>query len=90
MRFERYTIEWDSLALKQLHKIKEGRLKEQILDIIENEIAYDPLIGKPLTGSLRGARSYRFGVLRVLYRFFKDRLVIIILSVAHRKKAYQR
>lgn len=90
MRFERYSIEWDPLALKQFNKIKEAKLREQVLYIIENEIAVNPLIGKVLLGSYRGARSYRFGVLRILYQFFKDRLVIVVLSIAHRKQVYRR
>lgn len=90
MRKKAYSIEWGRQAARQFKKIKDHALKERILEIIENEIAGDPLIGNPLTFVFKGVRSYRVGRLRVLYKQYKDRLVIVILSVEHRKSVYRR
>ena len=57
MRENIYTIEWSPLARKQIKNIRDNVLKNQIIDIIEKEIATDPMIGKPLTFLFRGAYS---------------------------------
>ncbi len=90
MREHCYKIEWHPHAERQFRRIKEQSLKDQISEIIEYQIAHDPLIGKPLTGELYGTRSLRLGVLRILYKFYKDRLVIVIVSIDHRKQVYRR
>ena len=89
-RYHHYTIEWESQAARTFKKIKEQRLKDQILHIIEHDIARDPLVGKPLTGPFKGARSFRSGFLRILYKFYANRLVIVILAIDHRREAYRR
>ena len=90
MRGKRYSIEWGNEAAKQFKKIKDLELKRRILDVIEDEIAKDPLVGKPLKFVFKGTRSYRLGRLRILYKQYKNRLVIVVLSVEHRKSVYQR
>jgi mRNA interferase RelE/StbE len=90
MREHFYKIEWHPNAERQFRKIKEKNLKDQILEIIEFQISRDPLIGKPLTGAFSGIRSFRLGVLRILYKFYKDRLIIVVLSIEHRKQVYRR
>ncbi len=89
MRLNSYTIEWTSQALKQFKNIRNAELSSQILNIIEHELAVNPLIGKPLCEPFQSARSYRVGKLRIIYKFYKDRLVIVILRVDHRKAVYK-
>ena len=89
MRAHTYTIEWDRKAAKAFDGIKDKKLKEYILDALENVVAHDPLVGKPLVGPLKGIRSYRIGVIRILYKHYKDRLVIVVLDVAHRRNVYR-
>jgi len=90
MRKKVYSIEWHREAAKQFKKIKESKLREQILNILENEIAKDPMVGKPLTLICKGMRSYRLGQLRILYRPYKDRLVVVVLKIEHRKGVYRK
>jgi mRNA interferase RelE/StbE len=90
MREEVYSVEWEPAAAKQFNKIRDTGLKERILDVIEDKIAQDPLIGKPLTFIFKGVRSYRLGHLRILYKLYKERLIIVILKVEHRKAVYRR
>ena len=90
MRRHFYTIEWTSRAQKQFRKITDEKLKQRIIEIIENEIASDPLIGKPLTLGFKGIRSYRIGRLRILYKPYKAKLIIVILRIEHRKSVYRK
>ena len=89
MREHIYTVEWTTFAGKQFKKIKDESLKKEILDVIETEIAKNPLCGKPLTFAFKGVRSYRLGRLRILYKHYTDRLVVVILKVEHRKSVYR-
>jgi mRNA interferase RelE/StbE len=88
MRYSVYTIEWNRSARKQFEGIKDEALKRHILDVLEIEISRDPLAGKPLSGPFAGVRSYRIGVIRILYKFYKDRLVVVVLSIEHRRNVY--
>jgi len=89
MRERIYTIEWSSQAEKQFNKIDDKKLKEKILEIIEHEIAQNPLSGKPLMEPFKDVRSYRVGRLRILYKPYADRLIIVVLRVEHRKDVYR-
>ena len=90
MRRRSYTVQWEAAASRSFRKIKDQPLKDHVLSIIETEIAVDPLAGKPLTGPFKGVRSYRTGVLRILYKFYANRLVIVILNIDHRKNVYHK
>jgi mRNA interferase RelE/StbE len=52
-------------------------------------IAENPLLGKPLKLTLKGKRSYRVGVYRIIYSAEKKVLQVIILDIGHRKKIYR-
>ncbi len=84
-----YIVEWHRQAAGQFKSIKNHVLREEILGIIENEISRNPFAGKPLSGPFIGVRSYRVGIIRILYKFYKDLLVIVILRVEHRKSVYK-
>ena len=88
-RAQHYSIEWEASAAKVFKKIKDASFKESILSILENELAYNPLLGKPLKGPFEGIRSLRVGVVRILYKYYANRLVIAILTIDHRKQVYQ-
>ena len=59
MRNHACAIEWDRKAAKVLEGITDKKLKEYVIDALENVVARDPLVGKPLVGPLKGVRSYR-------------------------------
>ena len=89
MRYKRYVVEWHREAAKQWRDIRDPSLREEILKIIEETLAVDPMAGKPLSGPFVGVRSYRLGVIRIVYKPYKGRLVIVILRVEHRKSVYR-
>jgi mRNA interferase RelE/StbE len=53
------------------------------------EIASDPYKGKPLEGVYEGMRSWRVGDWRIIYRIYKQQLLVLIIEVADRKEAYK-
>ena len=50
----------------------------------------NPYSGKKLEDEVKDKYSLRVGVYRILYQIFKKELVILVVSVAHRKEAYRR
>ena len=75
-------------ARKQILKFDE-RLKLKIKDAAE-EIAKDPLVGKPLTRELKGRFSYRAGDYRIIYRVYHSEIVVLILALGHRRDIYEK
>jgi len=83
-----YKIEVHSKARKQLAKI-DNRYQKAIRYSIDS-LARDPFAGKKLDPPLDHLHSLRVGVYRILYQIFKKKLIILVVSVAHRKEAYRR
>jgi mRNA interferase RelE/StbE len=48
-----------------------------------------PLEGKPLKGRLRGQRSLRVGVYRVIYQLDPKEKIVVVISIRHRSEAYR-
>ena len=89
MRLCVYRIEWHREAAKQFRDIVSVSVRNEILNVIEQDIAVNPLVGKPLACPFAGLRSFRIGTLRILFKAYKDRLVIVILRIEHRKNVYR-
>jgi len=66
-----------------------AKKQRQIKDAVER-IAQDPAIGKRLTHELKGLLSYRSGDYRIIYRVCHNEILVIILTVGHRKEVYER
>ena len=62
--------------------------KRQIKDAIER-IAHHPSVGKRLAQELSGLWSYRSGDFRIIYRVEHEHLLIIVLTIGHRKGIYK-
>ena len=70
----------DKLTLKK---------KRQVKDAI-GRIARKPKIGKQLTHELTGLLSYRSGTYRIIYRIYHKEVLVLILTVGHRKDIYKQ
>jgi mRNA interferase RelE/StbE len=55
-----------------------------------DELAKDPLQGKPLGFTLKGLRSWRTGDWRIIYRAEAEKVVVVIVTVGHRRDVYER
>ncbi len=54
-----------------------------------DELEHDPFQGKALKGELKGLYSYRVGSYRVVYRIYRDKLIIIVIDIGHRRDIYR-
>ena len=83
-----YNIYFTRTSKKQFDSLS-SKIKEEITKILEEEIAYNPLLGKPLQGPLKGLRSQRIGNLRLIYQIIRNELTIMVISLEHRKQVYR-
>ena len=54
------------------------------------ELSRDPLQGKPLSFTLKGLRSWRTGDWRIIYKAETERVVVVVVTVGHRRDVYER
>ena len=86
----KYTVEYTSSALKSLKKLNKHTLKLVMSWISKNLVGCeDPrLHGKALSANQAGKWRYRIGYCRLLCDIQDDKIVILILSVGHRRDIY--
>lgn len=73
---------------KKLDRFTQRMVKNWVVKNLQGAI--DPrLHGKALTGNLRGLWRYRIGDYRLICKMEDDRLVILALSVGHRREVYR-
>ena len=53
-----------------------------------DRLAREPNSGKPLRGPLLGRRSFRVGAMRIIHRFEQEELLVLVLEIAPRGRAY--
>ena len=58
-------------------------IKKKLFRLEEN-----PFIGKPLTGALSNCCSLKISKFRVIYKVFKDRLLILVVAIGKRDNLY--
>lgn len=85
-----YKVEFSHLAFRELEKIYriEKKLYFRLLNAIET-LQTNPYQGKKLKGKLRGDYSFRVGDYRIIYTVHKDRLIVYIIDMGHRREIYQ-
>lgn len=87
-----YSLELSNDAKKQLRKMDKhiaimlSRVMQNELDGLENPRSK----GKALTGQLKGLWRYRIGQYRVICEILDDKLIVLALSVGHRKDIYTK
>ena len=69
--------------LKKVDKKEQDRIIKKLRQLEENAE-----LGKPLTGRLSGLWSLRFGKYRALYQIEKNKLLVMVLEIGHRKNIY--
>lgn len=84
-------IEFDDSAAKELRKL-DKHAQSEILKYLRERIATneDPRrFGKPLVRNLTGLWRYRIRNYRLVCNIENNRLIVLVLRVAHRKDVYQ-
>lgn len=77
------TAEKEYIYLHKTNKIIFERIRSAILFIADN-----PHQGKPLKLTLKGKRSYRVGMYRIIYLIARGILTVYILDIGHRREVY--
>jgi len=85
-----WNIEFTSTAVKQLKKL-DKKWQSTIVDYLDEQVSSleNPRVkGKGLLGDKQGLWRYRIGNYRVICNIEDERLVIVALTIGHRKDVY--
>ena len=85
-----WTVEFDDAAAKELRKL-DRQAQQEILRYLRERIATekDPRrFGKPLARELAGLWRYRIRDFRVICNIEDNKLIVLVVRVAHRKDVY--
>ena len=85
---KRYNIIIAPRAKRQIDGLPKD-IKSRMADVLLNVMARNPFIGKSLKAELKGLYSYRVGDYRIVYGVIKNRLIIQIVKVMHRREVYR-
>lgn len=86
---------WEVVLTKPAEKTYDRaprNIKQRLSHCFEN-LEINPLYGnniKPLTGKLKGLCRYRVGDWRVIYRLFKEKMIVEIVAILPRGNAYKK
>jgi len=86
-----WSVEFTATAERQLLKLDKP-WQRLIVDYLEDEVAplTDPRSkGKALLGDRKGLWRYRVGDYRVLCQLLDNILVIVVVTIGHRKDVYK-
>jgi len=86
-----WRIKFSGRAVRQLRKLDPVQAR-RIRDFLRQRLALldDPRrIGKPLKGELAELWRYRVGDYRLICEIQDDRLVVLVIRIAHREQVYR-
>jgi mRNA interferase RelE/StbE len=86
-----WRVEFDRAAARELRKLG-AEAERRVLAYLRTRIAGsgDPRrLGQPLTGDRQGFWRYRVGEHRIVAAIEDDRLVVLLVTVGHRRKVYR-
>lgn len=85
-----YKIEFSNSVFKELAKIYniEKKLYFRLIASIET-LRSNPYQGKKLKGKLKGDYSMRISDFRIIYTIYKNKLIVYIIDLGHRKEIYR-
>jgi len=87
-----WTIEYDSRVVKDMKKL-DRKVQKDILAYFDECIALfsDPrAFGKSLKSSFSGLWRYRIGDDRAICRIEDEHLIVLVVRISHRSKAYKK
>lgn len=86
-----WRIEYLRSAQKSVERL-DPQIRKRIRDYLLNRVATldDPRsVGKPLKGPLAAYWRFRVGDYRIICDILNDRLVILVITIGHRRDIYQ-
>ncbi|MSQ49119.1 MAG: type II toxin-antitoxin system RelE/ParE family toxin [Betaproteobacteria bacterium] len=87
-----WTVEVADFAERQIRKL-DRPVRDRILDYLDERIegCKNPRhFGEPLKGGKAGFWRYRVGDYRIICELRDDHLLVLALSVGHRREIYRR
>ena len=88
----KYHVEFTESAKKELKKLDIFTQKIILIWLNKNlEGTDNPRIhGKPLTANRTGQWRYRIGDYRIIAKIEDDRLIILVITIGHRREVHDR
>lgn len=87
----RYDVRLSPGARRSLTESLPESVAAAAAEFIHGPLAEQPRrVGKPLTGPLAGKHSARRGEYRIIYTIDDGAVLILVLTIAHRRDAYRR
>jgi len=82
-----WSVRIKNSAAKELHRLRAAD-RSRLVGAIDG-LAENPYSGNALKGGLTGLRRLRVGSYRIIYEIRNAELVILVVRVAHRSRAYR-
>ena len=82
-----YSVQIKKSAAKELARLPRD-VKERLIEAID-KLGEEPLTGVLLKGGLQGLRRLRVGHYRIVYEVLDGELIVLVVRVVHRRKAYR-
>lgn len=73
-------------ARKNINKLPE-QYRARVLEILE-EIEANPFLGKKLHGQREGQYAWRVWPYRIIYKIYKNELLVVVIEFGHRGGIY--
>jgi len=86
-----WRVEFDRAAARELRKLG-VEAERRVLAYLRTRVAGagDPRrLGQPLTGDRQGFWRYRVGDYRIVASIEDDRLVVLVVTIGHRREVYR-
>ena len=85
---KKYRILFTRTTRKDYESIKDEKLLKRI-NIILDDLLFNPLLGKPLHGEFTDCKSIRTFSFRLIYKVDKRNIIITVLRIQHRREVYR-
>ena len=85
---KKYSIKYTKEAKKKIEKLDKS-IRLVIKKAIES-LSSNPYKGKPLSYELAGLYSLRTSDYRIIFRIKEKQLIIIVVTVGHRREIYKK
>lgn len=83
-----WQIKWQDSALKQLRSLDKP-IQGRILKYLKERVIESPKdFGPELIGDKLGLWRYRVGDYRIICQLQNEKLIVLVVSVGHRKEVY--
>lgn len=84
-----WRVQYTKSAREEIERL-DGSIKKIIKKVIEDKLMIDPLkFGLPLRRNLSSLFKLRVGDYRIIYKIEKKEVIILIISVGHRREVYK-